>query len=144
MTVRSDTQTIRLTADADAAFEFVADPANLPKWAVGFCRSIRREDQHWVVETGAGECPMIVEVDPRRRTIDFHMSPAPQVTASAYSRVIDCGQGCEYVFTQFSVPGMPDAAFEANIEALKEELTVLRAVLNARHACPASAAAGAE
>lgn len=140
MTVRSDTQSVRLDVAADAAFEFIANPANLPTWAVGFCRSIRPDGAQWIVETAAGPCPLAVTADAAQRTVDFHMTPAPGITASAYSRVVSCGNESEYVFTQFSVAGMPDAAFDANVEALRDELVVLRSVLRARHACPAGKA----
>lgn len=140
MTVRSDTQTIRLGATARAAFDFIADPANLPAWAVGFCRSIRKDGDRWIVDTGASRVPLAVDADARHGTIDFRMTPAPGVEAVAYSRVVACDDGCEYVFTQFSAPGMPDAAFDANVEALKEELIVLRSIVKARHVCPAGAA----
>ena len=137
MQPQSDTQTIRLETDATRAFAFLADPANLPVWAVGFCRRIRRDGGQWVVETVSGECALDIDADPGRGTIDFHLRPAPGVTASAYSRLVPCTGGCEYVFTQFAPPGASDQAFRANVEALKEELVVLRSVLRARDVCPA-------
>jgi hypothetical protein len=135
--IKSDTQSVRLETDGKTALEFIADPRNLPRWAVGFCRGIRHDGNGWVVETRGGECPLVIEADRNRGTIDFHLRPAPGVEASAYSRVIDCGDGTEYVFTQFSDPAAPDGAFEANVAALKEELVVLRSVLKARDVCPA-------
>lgn len=137
MTVKSDTQTVRLQTDAAAAFNFLADPKNLPLWAVGFCRGIREEDDHWIVDTASGECPLDIAADSARGTVDFHIYPAPGIRATAYSRVLDCEGGCEYVFTQFSIPSAPDEVFQANVEALKEELVVLRSVLRARSVCPA-------
>jgi hypothetical protein len=137
MTVKSDTQTIRLETDARTAFDFLADPGNLPMWAVGFCRGIRRDGNGWIVQTRTGECPLEIEADARRGTIDFHMQPAPHIKASAYSRVLGCDAGSEYVFTQFSLPAAPDELFQASVESLKEELVVLRSVLRARHGCPA-------
>jgi hypothetical protein len=137
MSVKSDTQTVRLQTDAKTAYDFIADPTNLPIWAVGFCRSIRPNGSKWIVETGAGECPLEIDADPVHGTIDFHMEPVPNVKASAYSRIIECGAGSEYIFTQFSVPSAPEEMFAANVESLKEELVVLRSVLRSRQVCPA-------
>lgn len=137
MKVKSDTQAVWLDTDARTAFRFIADPNSLPMWAVGFCRAIRQDKTGWIVQTATGECPLQVEADEVRGTIDFHMDPAPSVKVSAYSRVIPCAEGCVYVFTQFSSPTAPEGMFEANVEALREELVVLRSVLRARQLCPA-------
>ena len=137
MTVKSDTQTIRLEVEPSTAFAFLADPNNLPLWAIGFCRGIRQEGPTWIVETAGGECRLDIDADSRRGTIDFQMRPAPDVEASAFSRLVPCAGGCEYVFTQLAPAGASDEMFRANVEALKEELFVLRSILRARRACPA-------
>jgi len=64
--------------------------------------------------------------------IDFHLSPAPGIEALAASRVVPNGDGTEYVFTQFQMLGMPDDAFTRQVHALREELAVLKALLEAR------------
>jgi hypothetical protein len=135
--VRSDTQTVTVHADPDALFAFLAEPRNLPKWAVGFCRDVRPEGHDWVVVTGHGEVRLRVEADPGTRTVDFRMSPAPGVDLLAASRVVPNGAGAEYVFTQFQPDGMPDEAFAANVRALQEELLVLKHAAAAWTACPA-------
>jgi hypothetical protein len=137
VSMKSDTQTARLDTDVETAFAFISDPRMLPLWAVGFCRGIRQDGPGWIVETAAGECRLDLDADPRRRTIDFHLRQTPGTQASAYSRLLECDGGCEYVFTQFGPPLIPDDVFRANVEALREELVVLRSVLRARHACRA-------
>jgi hypothetical protein len=135
--MRSDTQTMTVHADPDTLFAFLAEPRNLPKWAVGFCRDIRRDGDAWVVATGQGEVTLRVEADPSARTVDFRMSPAPGVEVLAASRVVPNGAEAEYVFTQFQPDGMPDQAFAANVRALSEELLVLKHAAAAWAACPA-------
>ena len=41
--MRSDTHTVTIEADARLVYQFLADPETLPRWAVGFCRSIRTD-----------------------------------------------------------------------------------------------------
>jgi hypothetical protein len=137
VSLKSDTQTVRLDVNAEVAFAFISNPQTLPQWAVGFCRGIRPDGRGWIVRTASGECGLEVDADPRRRTVDFHMRPAPGIEARAYSRLIECDGGCEYVFTQFGPASVPEDAFQANVESLREELAVLRSVLRARHACRA-------
>ena len=134
--MRSDTQSVCLPADHTEAFDFLANPENLPQWAVGFCRSIRRDADRWLVDTGHGEVSMRYVTDATLGVIDFHFSPAPEVEAVARSRVVPNGVGAEYLFTQFQAPGMSDAVFEAQRATLADELEVLRRFFRARASCP--------
>ena len=132
--MRSDTKTISIHAAPDKVLSFLTDPANLPRWAVGFAKAVRQEQDSWWVTTGAGDVAIRIEADPRFGVVDFVMSPAPGVERRARSRVVANGAGAEYVFTQFQDPGMPNDVFEKNVNALEHELTVLRAVLEVE--CP--------
>lgn len=135
-TNRSDTRAVTIEAAPSSVFEFVATPQNLPLWAVGFCRSIRRDtEDRWVVTTASGEVPMEYELNEAAGTVDFRFCPVPGLEAMAYSRVVPNGDGAEYIFTQFQFAGMPNNIFEAQVRALAEELHVLRGLIHARNAC---------
>ncbi len=134
-THRSSTRGVTIESSPAEVFDFLADPENLPKWAVGFCRSIRREGERWLVLTSQGEVPIRIVADREWGVIDFHFAPAPGVEAAAYSRIVPNGDGAEYVFTQFQTDGMPDHVFEGQVRALAEELLVLRGLLHARASC---------
>jgi hypothetical protein len=136
MAMHSDTQTITLPVSADEAFVFLAEPENLPRWAVGFARGIRREGDAWIVQTAQGEMSVRVVADAVQGTIDFHLAVAPGLEAVAYSRVVPNDSGAEYVFTQFQLPGMADEVFAAQRAALAEELTILPILFRAQVACP--------
>jgi hypothetical protein len=134
---KTNTQIISIAAAPRHVFDCIADPETLPLWAVGFCRRIRREGSDWIVTTAQGDVPIRYETDRARGTIDFYFSPAPGVEVAAFSRVVANGDGAEYMFTQFQAPGTPDAAFDAQVSALGEELRVLASVIRARAGCPA-------
>ena len=136
MTMRADTQTITVPASPDDAFAFLADPENLPRWAVGFARRIRHEGEAWLVQTAHGEMPIRIEADAARGTIDFHMTVVPEVETVAYSRVVPNDAGAEYVFTQFQLPDMTDEVFATQRAALAEELAILPILFRAQAACP--------
>ena len=133
--MRSATETIGIEQDATSVFEFVASPENLPQWAVGFCKNIRRNGEQWIVDTGKGDVGLRIVADHSRGIVDFHMSPAPGIEAVAYSRVIPRGRGAEYVFTFFQEPHLDDAAFDAGVRTLADELRLLRMRLEP---CPTS------
>jgi hypothetical protein len=63
------------------------------------------------------------------------MEPAPGVTIVAWSRVVGDDRCSQFSFTQMQAPGMPDGVFDAQVEALRHELVVLKARMEVR--CPA-------
>lgn len=135
----ADTRAITVHAPAAAVFAFVSNPENLPRWAVGFCQSIRRDaasEDRWIATTGQGDVPIRYVTDERLGVVDFHFSPLPGVEVAAFSRVVPNADGAEYVFTQFQFPGMSDEVFRGQVRALAEELQVLRALIAAKVACP--------
>jgi hypothetical protein len=134
--MHADTQTVTLPVSVEEAVSFLAQPENLPRWAVGFARSIRRDGDDWIVQTAQGEMPIQVVADTMRGTIDFQMQVAPGLEAVAYSRVIPNDSGAEYVFTQFQWPGIGDDVFAAQRAALAEELAILPILFRAQAACP--------
>jgi hypothetical protein len=132
--MKADTKSISIEADPVKVARFLADPQNLPRWAVGFAKSVRSENGRWLVKTGVGEVGLRVAFAEAQGTVDFWISPAPGLEALAASRVLPRGEGSEYVFTQFQAPGMPEDAFNQSIKAVERELTVLKALLEIE--CP--------
>jgi hypothetical protein len=132
--MNANTQTVSIRTTPDKLLKFIANPANLPRWAVGFAKSIRSENGRWLVMTGSGEVGVRVEADERSGVVDFVILPAPGVEARAASRVVPRGEECEYVFTQLQAPGMPDEVFAKNVQAVAHELAVLKALLEVE--CP--------
>lgn len=135
--MRTDTQTIVLDGDRDHIFRFIADAENLPRWAVGFCRSIVRDGAGWIVRTAEGEVGLRMTTDAVNGVIDFHMIPARGVEVTAFSRVVPAHGGALFAFTQMQSADMPDEVFTAQVTALGEELEVLRHVVRAQIACRA-------
>lgn len=125
----SNTQSITLSCSAERVFDFVSRPENLPQWATGFCRRIRREAEGWIAETPQGEIAVELVTEPEHGVVDYHLSPAPGVCAVAPSRVVANGEGAEYIFTQFRAPNMPAEIFDRQVETLREELQQLKQIL---------------
>lgn len=132
---RHDTQTIQIETDPSQVVRFLADGANLPRWAIGFAAAVRPNGDQWVVTTHAGGeiDTRVVTADPAG-TVDFVMTLAPGVTATAWTRVVPVEGGALLSFTQVQQPGMPDEIFDAQVGAVTHELAVLRAMLEVQ--CP--------
>ena len=134
--MRTSTQSITIEAAPKDVFAFVADPANLTKWAIGFAKEIRQENGTWIVTTGSGgEVAVRHVTNAELGVVDGYMSPAPGVEfLGGAQRVVPNGDGAEYVFTMFQPLGMPDEVFEQQIAELGRELVVLKAHIET--ACP--------
>lgn len=135
-TLRSDTRSVTIAAPAREVFAFVADGANLSRWAIGFAKDVRPAgDDRFVVTTGHGtEVGVEIRHDAQSGTVDFHLTPAPGVDAVAYARVVPNARGSEFVFTQLQAHGVDDDGFDAQVQALTHELLALKALMEV--ACP--------
>lgn len=106
--MRADTQTISIDTAPDQVQRYLGGGQNLPRWAVGFAKAVRpATDGGWVVETGAGEMGLRIDVDARAGTIDFWMTPAPGVLVLAASRVIPRGNGSDTSSPSSRAPACP-------------------------------------
>src|SRR5262245_55425462 len=116
--MRSDTRTISIDAAPQSVFQFVADPQNLPRWAVGFAKKVARNGDRWIVTTGDGEVSLRIAADEQTGVVDFYMTFGSGLDAVAASRVIQRGDRTEYVFTQFQPPHMSDELFFMNVRTV--------------------------
>jgi hypothetical protein len=132
--MRSDTQTATIDSAPKDVVAFVGQVENLPRWAIGFAKAVRRDENRWIVTTGQGEVAISVEVDETVGTVDFHLEPAPGVEAVAFARVVPNGRGAEFIFTQFQQSGVDDDTFDQLVTAVGHELVALKALLEVE--CP--------
>jgi hypothetical protein len=126
--MRSKTHSVTLQAPADKMYAFLSNPANLPKWAVAFCKAIRRDGDQWLAETPMGTLSIRYVTDKRFGIIDIWSASGPGTDDVAHSRIVPNGEGSEYIFTFFQAPGLPDDVFEAQEEGLKEEFVALQEI----------------
>jgi len=132
--MRADTQTVTIKVPRSEVLRFVADGANLPRWAIGFAKAVAREGDAWLVTTAHGKVPTRIAVDEAGGTVDFHMDMGPAGNAAAFTRIVPNGHGSEFVFTQFQGEGVPDDVFDQLVAAVGHELTALKALLEVE--CP--------
>jgi hypothetical protein len=124
-----------IEAAPEAVVNFVGDGANLPRWAIGFAKSVEADGDGWVVTTGSEDrVATRIVVNAAAGTVEFVMSPAPGVEVWAWSRAVAVQQGSWFSFTQVQSTGMPDAAFDAQVVAVRHELVALKALLEVT--CP--------
>ena len=95
--MRSDTRTITIDARPEDVFAIVAEPSALPRWAIGFAKSMALTDDAWTVELAGGTGVPIRYVTSREHGVvrpgrveragpcEFRESSGPRKTAARSS-----------------------------------------------------------
>ena len=128
-----DVQAVEISAGFAKAFEYIANPRNLPSWTSAF-RSV--SDGKALLETPAGCAEIALEVRAFREqgTVDWVMRFPDQTSETAYSRLTSAGEGkCIFTFVLMA-PNVPLERLEGELEqqsaTLSRELVKLRQILN--------------
>ena len=115
-------------ASAEAVYEFVSDPGNLPKWAAGLVGSevVRRGDD-LVAESPMGT--VTVRFVPRNTfgVVDHDVILPNGDTVHNPLRVLPHPEGAEVVFTLRQL-SMSDDEFDRDARMVEEDLARLRAL----------------
>lgn len=127
--MQSLTRSIELAAAPTEVVRFLAQPANLPRWAYNYASEIKRQGKVWLAATSMGEMEIEIEADEDRGTVDIHSRQGDTVSI-AYGRVIPNGTGSEYLFTMVQGPDVPDEVFASWPAALEQELARLADLLS--------------
>ncbi|THG33394.1 SRPBCC family protein [Naasia lichenicola] len=110
-------------------YDFAHDPANLPRWAAGLGGSIELLDGEWVAESPMGSVTVVMAPDNEFGVLD-HTVTLPDGTRSLNPlRVLPNERGSEVVFSLFRLPGVDDAAYEADAAAIAADLATLKRLL---------------
>lgn len=128
-------QGIELPVPMNTAFEYIADPANLPVWTNAFAEI---DGSQATLRTPEGEVDITLRVEssPTTGTVDWYMTFPDGSVGTAFSRVVPLeGERCSYSFV-LTPPPVPleeiEGALDAQAEILAEELDRLVEILGGR------------
>jgi hypothetical protein len=127
-----DVQSIEIKAPLGEAFDYIADPKNLPEWTHAF-KSV--SDGKAILETSKGsvEVKLCVHTSKLEGTIDWIIKFPDGGTASAYSRLVDSGKNSSIYSFVLLAPPAPleqlEGALQRQVEILREELSNLARIL---------------
>jgi len=136
--MRSNTLTITIDAPRDDVLAFLADPANLPRWAPNFAPAIRPDGDAWIVGEGDGALRVQVPVDRDLGTTDIHITLPNGARRAVYLRTLPNGDGAEVLFTLFHSDSRSDEDVARQNAEVEGELRLLKALCEA----PVSGGAG--
>ncbi|MGC4896100.1 SRPBCC family protein [Micromonospora sp. DT31] len=115
-------------------YAFVADPANLPRWAPGLGGPVVREDGHWFVDTPQGRARLTFAPANDFGVLDHEVRTPSGETVYVPLRAIVDGDATEVVFSLRRMPGMSDADFDRDTALVEADLARLRTVLESTDA----------
>lgn len=129
--MRSRTISVSIAASPQQVYEFAGNPANLPKWAPGFVKSIVNRDGTWVAETTMGKVTFNFAQRNSLGVLDHGVTLPSGETFSNPMRVVANGEGSEVLFTLFQQPAMTEAEFERDTQTVLRDLETLKSVIEA-------------
>ena len=93
--LRCKTLSVSIERTPRHVYAFVSNPENLPKWATAFCRSVRKSEGEWIVETPDG--PMRIRFVGHNEfgVLDHYVNPAPGLQILNPMRMVANGSGSE-------------------------------------------------
>jgi hypothetical protein len=132
-TARSITKTVRIDCEPDAAFAFLADAGNWPKWAIVNVKSTKpaSDPGWWDMMTPHGAARLRVRADARHGILD-HDFVDPQASWTVPAHIVANGEGAEFMMTFFQPPSFADDFFDEQTKLVDIELAQLKKVLEAR------------
>ena len=119
----------RIDRAVGETYDYVADPANLPKWAPGLGSSVELVDGQWIAESPMGRIAFAFVPRNEYGVLDHDVTLPSGETVYNPMRVIADGPGCEVVFTLRRQPEMSDEDFERDAQAVSADLSTLKRVL---------------
>ncbi|MDN5216356.1 SRPBCC family protein [Fulvivirgaceae bacterium BMA12] len=128
-----DVQSIAINANPDQVFEFIAEPTNVPKWAIGFS-AVDGETAMMETPNGKMKIGMKMYANSELRTVDTVMTMPDGSIGKAFSRITENDNGESAVFTfVLMAPPVPLEEMEGTLEEqkkqLKEELQLLKKII---------------
>jgi hypothetical protein len=129
MMLASRTLSISIERHPNKVYEFVSNPENIPKWAKGLGKSVRKQGTYWIVDTPQG--PMKFRFVERNNfgVLDHYVTTASGIDVYVPMRVLANGTGSEVLFTVFRLPDMTDEKYAEDMKLVEQDLQILKDLL---------------
>src|SRR6478672_2185917 len=99
---------VSIELEPQAVYAFASNPENLPKWAAGLGRGIKRAGEHWEVQTDPGAVGLRFTSQNQYGVLDHTVVLPNGTEVYVPMRVIPHGKGSEVMITLFRQPEMDD------------------------------------
>ncbi len=124
---------VSTTIDRPAAdvFDYASNPLNLPTWAAGLAhQDVQFIDGEWVADSPMGRVVVAFAPSNDFGILDHDVTLPGGETVRNPMRVIPNGDGCDVIFTVRRTPGMSEADFAGDVNAVTADLATLRTLMH--------------
>ena len=125
----SRTLSVSIGRHPNQVYDFVSNPENLPKWAKGLGKSVKKQGTGWIVDTPQG--PMNIRFAEKNGfgVLDHYVTTASGVEVYVPMRVLSNGSGSEVIFTLFRSPDTSDETYAEDMKMVEQDLRALKELL---------------
>ena len=127
----SRTLSVSIDRHPDEVYDFVSNPANLPRWAEGLCKSIRKSNGGWIAETLRDPVKIMFAERNDLGVLDHYVTTATGEEVYVPMRVVPNGAGSEVLFTLFRMADMSEEKYAEDAEFVERDLKTLKRLLEA-------------
>jgi hypothetical protein len=111
-------------------YAFVTNGENIPRWAAGLGKQLRRADGgEWVAEGPLGSVRVRFAEPNQLGVADHDVTLSTGATVHNPIRVLPNGAGSSVIFTLMRLPGVSAQRFEQDANAVEKDLKTLREIL---------------
>ena len=122
----SRTISVSIRRDPKVVYEFVLNLENFPRWARSTFQSINQLNGKWVAETTQGSVTIDLTERNNFGILDHFVKLSSGAVIFVPMRVIKNGEGSEVIFTLFQTADMPDDKFAEDAKSVKQDLNILK------------------
>ena len=120
------TKSIHLSCSSRAAWKFLADGGQWPRWAIrNVLASTPVGKDRWGIQTPRGSGVLHIRGDESHGILDHDFIDPKEGKWSVPARVVSISSGSVFIMTLENPAGMPQAAFELGLKGLDDELAEL-------------------
>ena len=121
--MHSETVTVVIPASKSAVFNYIANPTNMPEWAIEFCQELREENGLYKAVTPMGEMIVHIKANEATGVIDLYTSADGKSDVPLATRVLPLPDGqAAYTAIFFQVPGVADEIYQQQLGSLRKEM----------------------
>lgn len=123
---------VSLACPWDKAYAFLANPANMPRWASGLGKGFTQEDGQWIAEGPLGRVAIRFAPANDLGVLDHTVTlPNGQQSYNPMRLVRDAGgSACILLFTLLRQAGVGEDQFQADADWIRKDLSTLQSLLN--------------
>lgn len=127
--MKSKTLSVEIKKQANEVYRFISNPKNLPQWAKGLCRSVRKTKTQWILETASG--PMKFRFAPKNKlgVLDHYVTPLFGRLIYVPMRVVPRGSASVVTLTIFWHKEMSEQEFERDMKLVQRDMGNLKTLM---------------